>query len=293
MTGGFRPEAPIPLALTSKIQSPQATLIPFITTEEAATLVYPPNDLPGARNGPAGGEKVLFVHGDATPCLVFSKIAQGLVDSGYRGMLFDLWGRGYSDTPLDCRHDVRPFASQITLAIAPASLLRKLPEGYEDQLMHHPEVATSQEPIREKVRQILGATPSGPALNIQLHRKRVVPLETGPSRVEKSFDMGAILQWQFDHHRGHVHSFQDTVRCGPLQGREDLWGKICDIIAGRTRPDSALHKSKLVVFFGRDDGVVVGEETAEDILKLLLPGHLQVEYLPGGHGFPYPNSEKR
>ncbi|KAI3335883.1 hypothetical protein F4824DRAFT_462811 [Ustulina deusta] len=87
--------------------------------------------------------------------------------------------------------------------------------------MHHPEVATSQEPIREKVRQILGATPSGPALNIQLDRKRVVPLETGPSRVEKSFDMGAILQWQFDHHRGHVHSFQDTARYGPLQGRED------------------------------------------------------------------------
>ena len=25
---------------------------------------------------------------------------------------------------------------------------------------------------------------------------------------------------------------------------------------------------------------------------LLPPDHLQVEYLPGGHGFPYPNSEK-
>ncbi|KAI0874240.1 Alpha/Beta hydrolase protein [Hypoxylon argillaceum] len=336
------------MALASKIQSPQATLIPFITTEEATTLAYPPDALPGARNvdtfygtirvyewGPVDGEKVLFVHGDATPCLVFSKIAQGLVDSGYRVMLFDLWGRGYSDTPLGCRHDVRLFASQILLALTssplawmgngsrfsivafslggpislafagafpeairslvllgPAGLLRKLPEGYEDQLMHHPELAPSQESIREKVRQILEVAPSGPVLDIHLDQKRVVPLETGPSRVEKSFDMGAILQWQFDYHKGHVHSFQDTVRYGPLQGREDLWGRVCDIIAGRTRADSALHNSKLLVFFGRDDSIVFGEETTEDILKMLPPSHLQVEYLPGGHGFPYPNSEK-
>ncbi|KAI1748108.1 Alpha/Beta hydrolase protein [Xylaria castorea] len=333
---------------TNNIQSPQATLIPFITTEEAATLAYPPDALPGARDvetfygtmrvyewGPAGGEKVLFVHGDATPCLVFSKIAQGLVDSGYRVMLFDLWGRGYSDTPLHCRHDVRLFASQILLALTssplswmgngssfsivafslggpislafagafpeairslvllgPAGLLRKLPEGYEDELMLHPELAPSQESIREKVRQILEVASSGPALNIRQDQKRVIPLETSPSCVERDFDMGAILQWQFDHHQGHIHSFQDTVRFGPLRGREDLWGRVCDIIAGRTRPDSPLHESKLLVFFGRDDGIVVGEETTEDILKLLPPCHLQVEYLPGGHGFPYPNSEK-
>ncbi|TRX90033.1 hypothetical protein FHL15_009134 [Xylaria flabelliformis] len=336
------------MALTNKIQSPQATLIPFITAEEAATLAYPPNALPGARNvetfygamrvyewGPVDGEKVLFVHGDATPCVVFSKIAQILVDSGYRVMLFDLWGRGYSDTPLDCRHDVRLFASQILLALTssplswtgngnsfsiiafslggpislafagafpeavrsvvllgPAGLLRKLPEGYEDQLLHHPELAPSQDSIREKVRQILGVAPSDPALKIQPDQKRVTTLERSPSRVEKSFDMGAIFQWQFDYHQGHVHSFQDTVRFGPLQGREDLWGRVCDIIAGRTRPDSPLHESKLLVFFGRDDDVVVGEETTEDILKLLPSSHLQVEYLPGGHGFPYPNSEK-
>lgn len=176
--------------------------------------------------------------------------------------------------------------------LGPAGLIRTLPDGYEDELMHQPELAPSQEALREKVRQILEVAPSGPALDIQLDEKRVIPPETGPSRVEKTFDMGGILQWQFDHHQGHVHSFQDTVRYGPLRNREDLWGKVCDIIAGRTRPDSALHNSKLLVFFGRDDGVVVGTETTEDILKLLPPGHLQVEYLPGGHGFPYPNSEK-
>lgn len=87
--------------MADKFRSPQATLIPFISAEEAATLAYPPDAMPGARDvetfhgsmrvyewGPVDGEKVLFVHGDATPCLVFSKIAQGLVDAGYRVMLF-------------------------------------------------------------------------------------------------------------------------------------------------------------------------------------------------------------
>ncbi|OTA98287.1 hypothetical protein M426DRAFT_28586 [Hypoxylon sp. CI-4A] len=311
-------------------------------------MAYPPNALPGARDvdtfygtmrvyewGPMNGKKVLFVHGDATPSLVFSKIAQGLVDAGNRVMLFDLWGRGYSDTPLDCRHDVRLFASQILLALmsspltwmgngngfsivafslgcpislafagiypesirslvllGPAGLIRKLPNDYEDELMHNPERASSQETIREKVREILGVAPFGPTLDIQLDQKRVVTPEIGPSRVERNFDMGEIVQWQFDHHQGHIHSFQDTVRYGPLQKQEESWGKVCDIIAGRARPDTALHNSKLLVFFGRTDDIVVGEEVTEDILKLLPSDHLQVEYLPGGHGFPYPNSEK-
>ncbi|KAI0151292.1 alpha/beta-hydrolase [Pestalotiopsis sp. NC0098] len=333
--------------MTDIIPSPRATLIPFISADEADTMAYPPDALPGARDvetlygtmrvyewGPTDGEKVLFVHGDATPCLVFSKIAQGLVDAGHRVMLFDLWGRGYSDTPLHCRHDVRLFASQLLLAVmssplswmgngenfsiiafslggpislafadiytssirslvllGPAGLLRKLPDGYDDPFMQNPDLAPSPEALREKVRQVLEVAPSAPNLNVQSRQRRVAPARASPSRVDRDFDMQELLQWQFDHHQGHVHSFQDTVRYGPLQD-DSSWKKICDVISGRTRPGTALHNSKLLVFFGRDDGVVVGEETTEDIQKLLPSSHLQVEYLPGGHGFPYPNSEK-
>lgn len=174
----------------------------------------------------------------------------------------------------------------------PAGLLHRLPEGYDDSILLHPELAPSKEAIREAVRQILGVKPSDPPLIITRDQEGAASLEGGPCRVEQSFDMAAIYQWQFDYHKGHVHSFQDTVRYGPLQHREDLWSKVCDILAGRTRPDSPLHGSKLLAFFGRDDDIVVGQETTEDILKLLPPDHLQVEYLPGGHGFPYPNSEK-
>lgn len=185
-----------------------------------------------------------------------------------------------------------PSSVRSLVLLGPAGLLRKLPEGYDDQLMHQPELAPSPESIRDKVREILGVAPGGPALDIQLDRRRVTPAQTSSSsRMEKSFDLDGVLQWQFDHHQGHIHSFQDTIRYGPLQAVEP-WKNVCDIIAGRTRANTALQNSKLLVFFGRDDGIVVGEETVEDILKLLPPAHLQIEYLPGGHGFPYPNSEQ-
>lgn len=184
-----------------------------------------------------------------------------------------------------------PSSIRSLVLLGPAGLLRELPDGYDDQLMHQPDLAPSREAIREKVRQILGVASSGPALDIELDQRWSIRTRTAPSRVEETFDMGALLQWQFDHHQGHVHSFQDTIRYGPLQA-VDSWRKVCDMIAGRTRPDTPLHNSKLLVFFGKDDGVVIGEETTEDILKLLPAGHLQTEYLPGGHGFPYPNSGK-
>lgn len=184
-----------------------------------------------------------------------------------------------------------PSSMRSLVLLGPAGLLRQLPEGYGDKFMHQPELAPSPEVIRGRVREILGVAPSGPALDIQLGTKRVTPVTTGHSRVRRSFDIGAILQWQFDHHQGHIHSFQDTIRYGPLQA-EDLWRNVCDMIAGRVQPKTAMLNSKLLVFFGEDDNVVVGKETTEDILRLLPASNVQTEYLPGGHGFPYPNSEK-
>ncbi|KAH9905363.1 Alpha/Beta hydrolase protein [Xylariomycetidae sp. FL2044] len=338
----------LPEPSPTSIPSPRTTLLPFLSPEDAGRLAYPPNALRGARDvetfygvmrvyewGPEDGEKVLFVHGDATPCLIFANIAQGLVDAGYRVLLFDSWGRGYSDTPLGVRHDERLFASQILLALTssplswigggstfsivgfslggpisltfaaafplsvqslvllgPAGLLRAMPSGYKDKLMHQPELAPSPDAIREKVREILGTAPTSLSQGIEQEKKRVelIPAEKGPSRVGKAFDMDAILQWQFDHHEGHIHSFQDTIRYFRVQNRVDLWGKVADVI--KTRAESPLYNSRLLLLFGKDDNIVVGKETLEDILRVLPESHIQVEYLPGGHGFPYPNSGK-
>ncbi|KAL4972320.1 Alpha/Beta hydrolase protein [Aspergillus desertorum] len=91
----------------------------------------PTDVLPGARDvktpygsirvyewGPEHGPKVLLVHGITTPCISLGGLAHSLVDRGCRVMLFDLFGRGYSDCPADLPQDERLFASQIFLALS-------------------------------------------------------------------------------------------------------------------------------------------------------------------------------
>lgn len=114
------------------IKSPkQAALTPLPT--ELSSLPYPPDALPGGRDvptpygnvhvfefGPSDGERVLFLHGLSMPCLSGSKTAVALAAKGYRVMLFDLFGRGWSDTPdpEEVDYDERLFVSQILLVLA-------------------------------------------------------------------------------------------------------------------------------------------------------------------------------
>ncbi|MEX0285773.1 MAG: alpha/beta fold hydrolase [Paracoccaceae bacterium] len=49
--------------------------------------------------GPADAPVAVCVHGLTTPCFVWRGIAQGLVAMGYRVLIYDLYGRGYSDRP--------------------------------------------------------------------------------------------------------------------------------------------------------------------------------------------------
>ncbi|KAI0512562.1 alpha/beta-hydrolase [Xylaria bambusicola] len=97
---------------------------------------YPPEDaLPGARDvstpygsirvyewGPEDGECVLFVHGISTPVVALGELGHELVKRGYRVMLFDLFGRGYSDAPSDLTYDARLYTTQILLVLASSKL---------------------------------------------------------------------------------------------------------------------------------------------------------------------------
>ncbi|EXJ79302.1 hypothetical protein A1O3_08804 [Capronia epimyces CBS 606.96] len=116
------------------LPSPRTTRL-RLSDEERSQLPYPPDVLPGARDvdtpygsiriyefGPEDGRKVLLVHGISTPAIALGGVAHGLVDTGCRVMLFDLFGRGYSDNPADLPQDIRLFTTQILLALASSPL---------------------------------------------------------------------------------------------------------------------------------------------------------------------------
>ncbi|CAP59968.1 uncharacterized protein PODANS_1_2920, partial [Podospora anserina S mat+] len=120
--------------LPKLLRSPLKTVLPTLTKDELKNLEYKPDTFPGARDvetpygsiriyefGPVTGPKVLFIHGISTPCTTLSKLALSLSNHPShpcRVMLFDLFGRGFSDNPADLPHDARLYISQILIALA-------------------------------------------------------------------------------------------------------------------------------------------------------------------------------
>ncbi|KAL2198522.1 Alpha/Beta hydrolase protein [Corynascus similis CBS 632.67] len=121
---------------STAIPSPLKTQIPALPSTSISSLPYPPDVLPGGRTvatpygtiqvfewGPLHGEKVLLLHGISTPCVALGALAEALVErGGYRVMVFDLFGRGYSDAPPDLPYDLRLYTTQILLALASSPL---------------------------------------------------------------------------------------------------------------------------------------------------------------------------
>ncbi|KAI0910569.1 Alpha/Beta hydrolase protein [Ustulina deusta] len=111
------------------------TSVPRLSKDELATAPYRTDHFPGARDvvtpygnirvyefGPEQGRKVLLVHGISTSCMTLADIANSLAEKGCRVLLFDLFGRGFSDAPGDLPYDTRLFVSQILLVLASSPL---------------------------------------------------------------------------------------------------------------------------------------------------------------------------
>ncbi|KAI5927744.1 Alpha/Beta hydrolase protein [Camillea tinctor] len=117
------------------IRGPLTTSVPRLSEAERAAIPYQPDHFPGARDvetpygnirvyefGPEDGRKILFIHGISTSCMTLTHIAKPLAEKGCRVMLFDLFGRGYTDAPGDLPYDTRLFTTQILLVLASSPL---------------------------------------------------------------------------------------------------------------------------------------------------------------------------
>jgi pimeloyl-ACP methyl ester carboxylesterase len=124
-------------------KSPRERILSQLSPAEQAILPYPPSVLPGSRAvdtpygvlwvyewGPTTGQKILLLAGATTPVISLGPLGNDLVSRGYRVMIFDYFGRGYSDYPVDIPQDTRLYNMQMLLALA-SSPLRNEPWASE------------------------------------------------------------------------------------------------------------------------------------------------------------------
>ncbi|KAF7984731.1 hypothetical protein HWV62_11666 [Athelia sp. TMB] len=60
------------------------------------------------------GQKIVLIHGLSIPSMVYKNVAPALASKGYRVLLYDLYGRGYSDAP-QVTYDTALYATQLAL----------------------------------------------------------------------------------------------------------------------------------------------------------------------------------
>lgn len=258
----------------------------------------------------------------------------------------DLWGRGYSDTPLGVPHDARLYGMQVLFAaasstlswtgansdgfsfiafslgggiamafaadfpylinsiilLAPGGIIRRLPDEYETIFFRHPSLMPFSN-LRNLVGKTLGLKISHSPIGCSHFHAQS---QSGGEKAQEAqlmgkevLDIPGIVQWQFDNHKGFIHSFISTHLYGPIKYQHSDWRRVCSVVKGdtaHTSPSShssKLFNSKILVIFGEADSVVRAEEVSADLLDIICdPEYVEFKIVPGDHGFPVPSCDE-
>ena len=291
----LRRPAPAPRTLPSPRVKPPTALTP-----------YPPTILPGSRLvptphgtisvsefGPEHGRKILMIHGISTPSVIFASLATALASDGYRVMVFDLFGRGYSDAPTDVPYDERLYGTQILYALysSPISWDRFSIVGYS---LGGGIAVSFAANFGERLESLVLLAPAGllkaksMGLMMKLARGGWVPAmienwmltrqlgaraeaHSNDAPSDDGMDYAKVMAWQALNHRGFPLAFGSTFRFGPIYDRQEEWKQ-------------AAKKGIMRI------GIMVGEKDAV-IPPSLLPAMVEAlggadrvrgEILPGG-----------
>ncbi|KAG8737641.1 hypothetical protein FRC12_017060 [Ceratobasidium sp. 428] len=131
-------------ALTSGVPSLKPKRYPSLETlvvaddsrvaklKKRAHEVYPPDlygqghsvDLPKGRVkywliGPEDGKRVVLIHGLSMPSLIWKPVANRLAKTGFRVLIYDVYGRGYSEAPdaQTTNYDADLYITQLALLL--------------------------------------------------------------------------------------------------------------------------------------------------------------------------------
>ncbi|KAI8332848.1 Alpha/Beta hydrolase protein [Chlamydoabsidia padenii] len=204
--------------------------------------------------GPIDGERVLLIHGISTGASTYDKVGRYLANNNHRVLVFDLWGRGYSDAPATY-YDESLYVTQVAL------LLQKV--GWDKTNVVGVSlgggIATSFTAFYpEKVNKLVLIAPTGlmdekdlpwtgklarhPIMRPILSLPIVRPLallgvehfykssRKGQPMNEETSAIAHIALYQFEHHPGFLRAFLGTVMDFPFYGLHDRYqavGRLC------------------------------------------------------------------
>lgn len=202
--------------------------------------------------GPKRGRKVILIHGLSIPSMIWKDVGPALAANGYRVLLYDLYGRGYSDAP-QTTYDPTLYSVQLALLmqhvkwdkatvvgvsmgggvaaaftsqfpnlvdenvvlIASAGIMDSTDISKTVKFMSSPIIQTlaSSGPVRNYIQRLANQTVSSAALSVDP--------DTGEEEKRQTMQATAeIVRLQSAHLLGYNAALSSSVRDGPIRGQE-------------------------------------------------------------------------
>ncbi|KAI0669949.1 alpha/beta-hydrolase [Trametes maxima] len=193
--------------------------------------------------GPAEGTKVVLIHGISTPGITWKEIAPYLAEHGFRVLVYDLYGKGYSQAP-HTTFDATLFTVQLALLlqyihwdtahVVGFSMGGGVAAAFTASMPHL---------IAGKVVFISSAG------LIERHGAPN-PSVRVPIPVYKE-----LRDLQTSELPGYGRSLQSCFKDGPIRGLEAAFDKVAEVTVGHTQ-----QKLQILIIHGTEDDIVAYEE---------------------------------
>ncbi|KAK6981144.1 hydrolase-4 domain-containing protein [Favolaschia claudopus] len=116
-TGNHLPHAVNPGLASLPVESRARQIYPEDWVEGGAYVSLPMGRVRYWLVGPASGRRLTLIPGLTYPALVFAGLLPILIAANYQVLVFDLYGRGYSDAPHGVPYDAQLYVTQIALLL--------------------------------------------------------------------------------------------------------------------------------------------------------------------------------
>ncbi|KAK7445075.1 hypothetical protein VKT23_014937 [Stygiomarasmius scandens] len=234
--------------------------------------------------GPEDGKKIVLIHGLSIPALIWKDVAPRLAARGYRVLLYDLYGRGYSDAP-QTTYDTTLYVTQLALLMqhvkwekaylvgvsmggAFAAFTVNFPELVQDKVV----VLASAGLIKVMSSPLIQTLTSSWIARKFIQRLTDSANETSDKPVNP---IQEIVRLQSAHLPGYNAAISSSLRDGPVRGEEDsfmndVWNNRRLLIIHGTKDNTVPYKyaseiQSLVVESGCHSEIVTIEGAGHDL----------------------------
>ncbi|KAJ7747831.1 alpha/beta-hydrolase [Mycena metata] len=209
------------------LNSPSRVLYPEDWLEGGAYAKLPLGRVRYWLVGSPSGKKIVLIHGLSIPALVFQRLVPILVGAGYQVLLYDLYGRGYSDAPRNTTYDAQLYVMQLAMLLQHVGWARARLLGYSmGGAIAAAFVATFPELVEREV-VLIASVGSRETSFAPYYRIRNMPFVEGwtmravmtdvmkiPPTGEQS-PLDAIVRLQATSLRGFTHAVISSLHEGP------------------------------------------------------------------------------